>query len=204
MVNWQQRYATGDTPWDRGGGHPALTTALAASPMSGRVLVPGCGYGYDMQEILLQSPQHGGEIESITGIDIADTAVTEAQIKLSAFPQATVEKADLFALPKSHWMRYHWVWEHTCFCAIDPSLRNAYVDAVANCLRPGGHLLACFYLRPWDTEEENKTKGPPYGTTAEELDRRFAPRFEILKVWDPPATYPGREGGEQLRLLRKS
>jgi hypothetical protein len=65
-------------------------------------------------------------------------------------------------------------------------------------------LLAVFFLTPWDSPEENATLGPPHGCPAEELDRRFAPRFEIIKTWEVPATYPGREKREQLRLLRKA
>ena len=30
-----------------------------------------------------------------------------------------------------------------------------------------------------------------------------APGFEIVRTWTPPATYPGREDREQLRLLRR-
>lgn len=198
MTDWEGRYQSGDTPWDKGGAHPALTALDPFPVAASRILVPGCGLGYDM-EVLSRLPG----VQSVVGIDVATTAVSLARERLAGIPSARVEQADLFRLPASHRGAYDLVWEHTCFCAIDPALRNAYVNAVADALQPGGHLLAVFYLTPWDTAEENATLGPPFGCTAEELDRRFAPRFELMRAWEPPATYAGREAREQLRLLRR-
>lgn len=199
MIDWEKRYQEGDTPWDKGAPHPALASVVADVPeLRGRVLVPGCGLGYDMRALLDASA-----VEEVVGIDVADSAVAAARKNLAGCENLRVEKADLFALGRDHARAYDAVWEHTCFCAIDPARRNAYVNAVADALRLGGHLIGVFYLNPWDTEEENRTLGPPYACPLEELDRRFATRFEIVRVWDPPATFPGREGREQLRLLRR-
>ncbi len=198
MIDWEQRYRENETPWDKGNAHPSLVRALSEVGVSGRVLVPGCGFGYDVAAIA----NHPG-VTGVTGLDIAQSAVDATRRTVAALPHATAEKADLFHLPKALRGVHDWVWEHTCFCAIDPSLRNAYVNAVADALKPGGHLLAVFYLRPWDTDEENATLGPPHACSAEELDRRFATRFEVQRTWEPHATYEGREGREQLRLLRR-
>jgi SAM-dependent methyltransferase len=198
MINWEDRYRTGDTPWDKGGPHPALAHLMPLNVPASRILVPGCGLGYDMA--LLAA--HPGVAE-VVGVDVAATAVDAARANLLNTLNARVELADLFALPAHHRHAYDLVWEHTCFCAIDPSLRNAYVQAVADALKPGGHLLAVFFLTPWDTPEENATQGPPFGCPPTELDRRFAPRFRTARIWEVPATYPGREQREQLRLLQR-
>jgi SAM-dependent methyltransferase len=198
MGDWEGCYQAGDTPWDKGVAHPSLAETLGQVPVSGRVLVPGCGFGYDVAAIA-RVPA----VSEAVGLDIAASAVAGAKERLAGVGRARVIEGDLFARPQEAAGGFDWVWEHTCFCAIDPSRRNDYVDAVAGWLRPGGQLLGVFYLRPWDTEEENRTSGPPFGCTAEELDRRFAPRFEIVRAWDPPATYPGREGREQMRWLRR-
>ncbi|MFN0130507.1 MAG: methyltransferase domain-containing protein [Verrucomicrobiales bacterium] len=198
MIDWEDRYREGDTPWDKGGPHPMLERLLPLSVATTRVLVPGCGPGYD----LISWAQVRG-VERVVGIDVAESAVRAAQARTAGMAGVHVEVADLFALGAAHRGAYDLVWEHTCFCAIDPTRRNAYVNAVADALAPGGHLLAVFFLTPWDTPEENATLGPPHGCSAEELDRRFAPRFEIIEVTPVPATYPGREGREQRRLLRR-
>lgn len=38
------------------------------------------------------------------------------------------------------------VLEHTCFCAIDPAQRGAYVESVQKLLAPGGWLLGLFWF----------------------------------------------------------
>lgn len=199
MVDWENRYRSGDTPWDKGAAHPALAHVLPLAVPVSRILVPGCGLGYDLEEL---AGQPG--VTQVVGVDVADSAVAAARARLANRQDVQIEKADLFALSAEHRSAYDLVWEHTCFCAIDPSRRNDYVRAVADALKPGGHLLAVFFLTPWDTPEENATLGPPFGCPPEELDRRFAPRFETVRIWEVPATYPGREQREQLRLLRRA
>jgi len=85
---------------------------------------------------------------------------------------------------------FDWLFEHTLFCAIDPSERDAYVQAVLRWLKPQGQYLAVNYLIP-DTE------GPPFGTTRDELWRRFSPHFDLLKEW-VPRSYPNRTGLELM------
>ena len=191
MSDWETRYQTRDTPWEKGAPHPGLVDFLAHEPLQGRVLVPGCGFGHDVRALAAAGAE-------AIGIDIAPSAIAGA----SAFPRSggeRYEQADLFALPAEMRGTFDWVWEHTCFCAINPALRPAYVDAVAGALRPGGHLLAVFYLDPGNARPD---EGPPFETTLAELDRLFLPRFELLREWSP-RTFPGREGREWTRLMRK-
>ncbi len=189
MVDWEQRYKKGDTPWDKDAPHPALAAYLQDNPIAGPVLVVGCGAGHDVRAF-------AGQGADVTGIDIAPSAIQLAR----SFPMAGVEvyeQADLFSLPE-HWReRFNLVWEHTCFCAIDPSARLDYVTAVAATLKPRGHLLAVFYLYPGSDEE-----GPPFGVSSSELDQLFLPAFSIEQEWAPASTYPGRENRELMRLMK--
>ena len=111
---------------------------------------------------------------------------------------------DLFALDDAHLGTYDWVWEHTCFCAIDPSMREDYVRAVHGALKPGGHLLGVFYLDPYDAEHQ-PGGGPPHGSTLEELSTRFeeSGRFLIEHSAVPGKAYPGREGLERTVRMRR-
>lgn len=201
-VDWEARYETGDTPWDKGAAHPALTDFLRDEPQAlrGRVLVPGCGYGHDVRAIAEARTRGRGSGECVVvGIDIAPGALRRA----AAFQNVAGETyalADLFALPPSLHGAFDWVWEHTCFCAIHPQMRTRYVEAVAGALKPAGHLLAVFYLDPdMDAREE----GPPFGVAVTELDRLFDAHFQLLREWPPARTYEGREGREFMRLLQK-
>lgn len=54
-------------------------------------------------------------------------------------------KGDLFDPAVQKRMGITAVWEHTCFCAIEPSQRSAYARALAALLRPGQRLLGLFF-----------------------------------------------------------
>jgi methyl halide transferase len=197
MTDWQSLYERGETPWNRGGPSPALLDWLAHHRMSGRVLVPGCGHGHDLTVLA------GSGAEEILGLDIAPDAVVLARQRTAHLMGVRVEEGDYFTLPGTlPEGAFDWQFEHTCFCAIPRELRDNYVRSAAHVLKPGGHLLAVFYLRPWD-ESEDQDQGPPFGSSTEELDARFAPYFETLTSRVPASAYPGREGKELLRLLRR-
>ena len=181
--DWEMRYQAGDSPWDKGRPHPELAAYLAAHPLSGRVLVPGCGPGHDVRAIAASGAE-------VLGIDIAPSAIERAQ----RHPVVGIERyelADLFALPPTYHAAFDWVWEHTCFCAINPALRTQYAESIAAVLKPGGHFLAMFYLNP---DRDPGEGGPPFGVSEAELDHLFGGYFELLEHWVPTQTHPGREG----------
>lgn len=189
-TDWEAQYQKGETPWDKGGPSPGLLDALAVEPLRGRVLVPGCGAGHDVRAIAPQA-------EEVIGIDIAPSAIEVAR-RFPRVGREHYEHADLFSLPAEMRGSFDWVWEHTCFCAIDPTMRKAYVEAVAGALRPGGKLLAVFYLDPGNASPD---EGPPFEVSVAELDRLFLPRFTLIREWLPLHAYPGREGREWMRIL---
>ena len=190
-TEWESRYQTGDMPWEKGAPSPPLVEYLRSNPpLTGKVLVPGCGWGHDVRAISRAD-------NAVTGLDIAPSAIRGAQ----TFAPAAGENyllGDLFDLPVKLHGVFDWVWEHTCFCAIDPSLRERYAEAVTTALKPGGHLLAVFYLNP-----DHDGKGPPFGVSTAQLDAFFEGNFALVREWRPGAAYPGREGREWMRLLKK-
>jgi len=191
-TDWEAQYQKGETPWDKGAPSPALVDFLAGEPVKGRVLVPGCGLGHDVRALAAQGAE-------VVGLDIAPSAI-EAARRIPVVANERFELGDLFALPAELRGAFDWVWEHTCFCAIDPAMRPAYVDAVHGALTRGGHLLAIFYLDPGNS---SPGEGPPFEVSIAELDRLFLPRFELIREWLPAKAYPGREGREWMRVLRR-
>lgn len=191
-TDWEDRYRTKDMPWEKGGPHPALVEFLRRDPVRGRVLVPGCGFGHDVRALAATA-------DEVIGLDISPSAVRGAKA-IPAVGGETYEVGDLFALPAKMRGAFDWVFEHTCFCAIDPERRADYVSAVAGALRPDGMLLAVFYLNPGLDPGEN---GPPFATSVAELDAFFGPHFVLVREWLPAATFPGREGRELGRVLQR-
>ncbi len=199
-LNWDQHYLDQHTPWDKGAPAPPLLEWLDAHPgtMMGRVLVPGCGLGHDVRAIAGRR-----EVEAVIGLDLSPRAVEMAG-KFPLEGAESYETGDLFALEAHHLEAYDWIWEHTCYCAIAPELRDSYVESVFQALKPGGNFLGVFYLDPYD-DDHQPGGGPPHGATIEELLERFTgPRkFSIIEKYVPTQSYKGREGLEMiLRMIR--
>ena len=187
--DWETRYLSGDTPWDKGCAAPPLVDFLTRYQIQGSVLVPGSGPGHDVRCLAAQGA-------TVTGLDISDTAIRQAQ-EAPSIGGEIHEQGDLFHLPESWQKRFDWIVEHTCFCAINPALRTNYVRAIEKALKPGGHYFAIFYMIP-DSEQ-----GPPFGATKEEIGQLFDPELELLEEWIPAQTFDGREGRELCQLRRK-
>lgn len=198
MTDWEERYLANDMPWEKGKAAPPLLELLGKMEAEqwgeGPVLVPGCGYGHDVRVLAaaLDAP--------ILGLDLSPTAVERA----GEFPATGRESYELGDFLDPAWpggRKFSAVWEHTCFCAIDPSRRDDYAAAVARCIEPGGLLAGVFFLTPNDPGEEGQ--GPPFNTSIGELETRFAPWFSRLDGWVPGVAYPGREGREWIGLFRR-
>jgi len=190
-IDWEACWQRGDTPWDKGAASPPLLEWLSNHTLRGLVLVPGCGSGHDVRALARAGAEPIGLDHSPSAINVADS-----------FPRVGPERyrlANLFELPPEMVGVFDWVVEHTCFCAIPRSLRANYVEAVAAALKPGGHLLAIFYLNPHDDGTPDE---PPFGTSRKELDTLFSPRFALLDEYVPTAAFPGREQRELVRLHR--
>lgn len=188
--DWEQRYQTGDTPWEKGEPSPGLVDFLTAHPdlARGTVLVPGCGTGHDAREFARAR-------FSVTACDISPSAIQIATGKtLCAGVRVNFLQCDFLNDQPSQ--LFDWIFEHTLFCAIQPDQRDQYVQAVLRWLKPGGNYLAVNYLIP-DTE------GPPFGTTREELLRRFSAGFKLLEEW-VPRSYPNRTGLERMFWWQKT
>lgn len=191
-MDWDARYQTNDTPWERGEPAPPLVEFLESNALSGRALVPGCGSGNDARYLAA----HGC---SVVGVDISPSAIRQAQAQPNP-PGADVsfQLCD-FLNPQSGLPleAFDLVFEHTCFCAIDPQRRKDYATAVHRHLKPGGQMLAILFT---DIEDEGE---PPYPCSHHEIEALFAPRFSIERHWRPSRCFPGREGEETMFLMTR-
>ena len=186
---WETRYRTGDMPWEKGAPSPGLVDFLSTHGDSprGTVCVPGCGTGHDVREWARAG-------FTAFGFDLAPSAIRLAtESTHAAGLTARFLVADF--LRDEPPLQFDWVFEHTLFCAINPLEREDYVRAVLRWLKPDGQYLAVNYLIP-------DQDGPPFGTTREELGRRFFPHFDLLQEW-MPRSYPNRTGLEWMLWWRR-
>jgi methyl halide transferase len=188
-TDWESRYQSHDMPWEKGEPSPGLVDFLAGHPQleRGTVLVPGCGSGHDARAWAAAG-------FAVTGYDIAPSAIALAREKTAAAGlKAEFILGDFLA--ETPPCEFDWVFEHTLFCAIEPTSRGEYARAALRWLKPGGHYLAVNYLIP-------DKDGPPYGTTRAELLEWFSPGFALLEEW-VPRSYPNRTGLELMLWWQK-
>ncbi len=188
VTPWQEKYLANDTPWDKGEASPGLVDFLNSRPLApGSVCVPGCGLGHDARAWAARGFQ-------AVGVDFAPAAVEAAASRaLAERNAARFSCADFLRDTPS--MEFDWVFEHTCFCAIQPEQRADYVRAVDRSLKPGGRYLAVNYLIP-------DVQGPPFGTSREELLERFSGTFKLREEW-MPRSYSNRTYLELMMLWEK-
>lgn len=182
---WEARYQAGELRWDKGEAAPGLADFLAAHRElpKGSVLVPGCGTGHDVRAWAAAG-------FPVTGLDIAPSAIPLAESKSAgAAGKLSFRPGDF--LRDEPFDTFDWLFEHTLFCAIDPTERGTYIAAVARWLKPDGQFLAIHYLDPEDPD------GPSFGVTREELEAAFSPAFGLVEAW-VPRSYSNRVGRELM------
>lgn len=153
--------------------------------------IVGSGLGNDA----LLFTQRGFEV---TGFDFVEAAVVGAtEATRDAGLSARFLQRDIFELGKEFVNQFDYVVEHTCYCAIDPTRRDEYVQAVAEILKPGGHLIGLFWCHA-------RQGGPPFGSDAEKVRDRFTPKFEILNFELAQNSIKSRQGQEYIGFFRNA
>ncbi|MDJ0975988.1 MAG: methyltransferase domain-containing protein [Planctomycetota bacterium] len=188
--SWEQRYVEGTTGWDLGGPPPALVALL--SGLEGgprRVLVPGCGNGHDA--VAWAKAGH-----DVVAVDYAPSAVLGTrQNAEAAGVEVDVRQADLFALPADLDGTFDAIWEQTCYCAIHPSQRDAYVEVCGRVLKPGGRYHGLLW-------NHGQPGGPPFDVTPDDVRARFAAAFELESLAPVAESVPSR-ANEFLATFRR-
>ena len=100
--------------------------------------------------------------------------------------EVTIVLGDFFELKGS----FDVVLEQTFFCAIDPELRNQYVDKMKELLTEKGQLLGVLFNRSFEG-------GPPFGGSIVEYQALFNANFNARFI-PCDVSHPARQGSEVL------
>lgn len=183
---WDERYRQNQAGWDIGHAAPALVDYCSQLvDRSIEILIPGCGYGHEVMELIALGFNH------ITVIDLSDTALN--QLATKAGDRARLVQGDFFEWDG----QYDLIIEQTFFCAIDPSLRKRYAEKMHSLLKPAGKLMGLLFNRPFDG-------GPPFGGSREEYVELFSPLFTIGILEPCYNSIKPREGTELfMEMIKK-
>jgi len=147
--NWEELYQMDDTGWDRGDVSPALSIWLDKGVLDGskNIIIPGCGRGYEVVELAKRG-------FNVTALDLAPSPISHLDKTLGEMGvKASTLCTDIFDYKNSG--AFDVVYEQTCLCAIQPSQREAYADAVYDWLKPKGKLLLSMM-------QKGVAGGPPF------------------------------------------
>ena len=170
---------------------PPFINLLASvqAPKAGKVAVLGCGSG---QDAMLFS-RSGFDV---VGFDFAPSAIKRASANAKARKlNGQFLLRNIFELETEFFNSFDYVLEHTCFCAIEATLRPQYVQVVKNLLRPNGQLIALFYTNC-------QSDGPPFGIKPDAILDLFTPHFDILLLKPAKDSIARRKGKEHLGIFQ--
>jgi len=155
-------------PWDAGGVPMKLVQWLGGRP-AGRVLIPGCGTGYEARLFA----DHGHDV---LAIDFSDAAIEAARRELGPLSRLA-SKADFFEFTAQP---FDLVYERAFLCALPRALWPQWGRRVAELVRPGGELAGFFYI-------DDNERGPPFGISPQGLEELLAANFVLEEQSAIPA-----------------
>ncbi|HPI39529.1 MAG TPA: methyltransferase domain-containing protein [Pseudobdellovibrionaceae bacterium] len=167
---WTEIYQKEINPgWNLGQASPILTQKLPQLKLpKSKVIVLGSGEGHDAAYFAEMG-------HAVTAVDFSDEALNRAQKKYAHLRIQWIQ-SDVFHLPKEFLRSFDIVFEHTCFCAINPTLRKKLSEVWHQLLQPQGHFMGIFFTM-------EKKEGPPFGGSEWEIRSRLKNHFHHL-IWE--------------------
>ncbi len=165
---WSDIYRQPENPgWNLNEPTEALKDMLPRLKLpKSRILVLGCGEGHDAA--LFAEFGH-----KVTAIDMSPEAILRGKEKYGHFSNLEFIEADFFKLGPEFNKAFDIVFEHTCYCAINPLRRNELVQVWSKCLAEKGFLMGVFFAT-------YKQDGPPFGASEWELRERTKKLYQYL------------------------
>jgi SAM-dependent methyltransferase len=186
---WNEHYLQNTTTWDMGRVSPPLAAYFSQLPNKNcSILIPGCGNSYEAAWLL----EH--RFTSVTLIDISEALIHRLRQVFAATPDPPLQiiTGDFFRLTG----QYDLIIEQTFFCALDPSLREKYMDHMHRLLRPGGKLAGLLFNRSF-------VDGPPFGGHKAEYHKLLEKKFRVKTLAPCYNSITPRAGSELFFIAEK-
>jgi hypothetical protein len=186
---WNERYEQGNTGWNIGTVSSPLKDYFDQLPQKKlRILIPGGGNGHEAEYLLSLG------FTNITILDIAPIALNKLEERFQSHIGQSLHLilGDFF----DHQGQYDLIIEQTFFCALDPKLRQAYVEKMAALLSNNGRLSGLLF----DTQFP---AGPPFGGNKQEYQDLFSTHFNFKTLAPCYNSIPQRMGNECFIIATK-
>lgn len=184
---WNERWNRGKTPWDLGRVPPALTAFLARNQFPTRVLIPGCGSGYEVRAF------HEAGYD-VTAIEFSAPAVARARTLLGPLGDNVIFgnffDHDFGRRP------FGLIYERGFLCSLPPARWPAYAARLARLLVTGGRLVGLFLYG-------DEPEPPPFPMTTETAADLLGRSFRLRKTEPVGESVPVYDGMEHWQEWQK-
>lgn len=170
--DWNERYASAETPWDTGEPDVHLVEFVRSGAVeAGRALDIGCGTGTNAIWLAEQG-------FSVVGVDLAPLAIEKARAKSAdAKLDCRFEPMD-FLNDRLAEGPFDFAFDRGCFHVFDDAGdRERFAERVASLLAPQGRWLSLM----GSTEGPERDWGPPRRSARDVVDA-IEPALEILEL----------------------
>ncbi len=185
---WNHKYLSGETGWDIGYVSTPLKEYIdQLSDKNIKILIPGGGNSYEAEYLVKNG------FTNVFVVDISSIPLKNLAERVPPFPNENLLHSDFFELEET----FDLILEQTFFCALEPSLREDYVNKMHELLKPEGKLIGLLFNIPLNNDK------PPFGGNKEEYHSLFESKFKIEKMETAYNSIPQREGNELFFKIRK-
>ena len=164
---WEQKYINNQTGWDIG--HISTPIKNYIDQLQNkelRILIPGAGNSYEAEYLWNQG------FKNLFILDVAEQPLKNAKNRIKTIPDSHLIQKDFFEFNDT----FDLIIEQTFFCALDPILRNNYVQKMSDLLSDKGKLIGLLF------DFELTDEGPPFGGSKVEYLQYFSPFFHIQVI----------------------
>lgn len=184
---WETRYRDHVMPWDAGRVPARLQRYAREMKPGARVLIPGCGSGYEAYFLA----EAGFDV---LAIDFSPAAVEVARANLGCFADR-VQLADFFTFDVD--APFDVMFERAFLCALPRKMWADYPRRTSELLAPEGVIAGYWFF-------DDNPKGPPFGTSEAELQALLGERF--ARTSDEPVddSIPVFQGRERWQVWKKT
>ena len=209
---WAERWQAGQTAFHQGKPNPLLVEHHHHLAGHRRVYVPLCGKAVD----LVWLRDHGHDVTGSELVPLAvrqlfeeqrlvPTTTTRGAFRLHITPRLAVLEGDALQVDVDVVGAVDAVYDRAALVALDPPVREAYVDSLLRVLRPGGLILLITF-----DYDQRKLEGPPWSVDVDQVTRLFGAACVIEQLGARPEAPGPRfvEAGvdvvtERVFLLRR-
>ncbi|MFZ2284839.1 MAG: SAM-dependent methyltransferase [Lutibacter sp.] len=185
---WEDKYSIEATGWDIGyASEPLAEYFKQLTNKELKILIPGGGNCYEAEYLFEQGSK------KVFVIDIVEQPLKNLKTRFPNFPDSHLIHDDFF----NHIGKYDLIVEQTFFCALDPVLRQKYVDKMQDLLTEHGKLAGLLF------DFALTEAGPPFGGSSTEYLQLFSEKFTIKKLERCYNSIQPRAGRELFFIFEK-